>query len=65
MVDVDSPEFHKVQQVMFSKLLNLKMRQERAYLRTRRFPALHKMPYFQIAGFIGDARSLLKAVELY
>jgi hypothetical protein len=24
-----------------------------------------KVPHFQIAGFIGDVRSLLKAVELY
>ena len=37
IVDVDSPEFHKVQQVRFSKLLNLQMRQEGAHLRPRRF----------------------------
>jgi hypothetical protein len=29
------------------------------------FQRFAKCPYFQMAAFIGDARSLLKAVELY
>src|ERR1700677_3842106 len=65
IVDVDSPEFHTIQQVRFSKLLNLQVRQEGAHLRPSRFPAFREMPYFQIARFIGDTRALLKAVELY
>jgi hypothetical protein len=34
-------------------------------LRPRRFPAFRGVPYLQTAGFIGDVRGLLKAIELY
>jgi hypothetical protein len=49
IVDMDSSRFQRVQQGLFSKLLNLKMRQRGAHLRPRRIPALRENALFSLA----------------
>jgi hypothetical protein len=48
IVDVSSPKFHRVQQVLVSKFLNLKMRQKGAHLRPRRMPARARTGLFSM-----------------
>ena len=64
IVDADSSEFHTVQQIRFSKLLNLKMWNKGGPLSPRRLLRFDKIPYFQRILFQQDAAGLLKAAEL-
>jgi hypothetical protein len=65
IVDVDSSEFHNIQQVRFSKLLNLKIRQEGAHLRPRQFTGKGKIGLFPTYSVSADGTILLKLVELF
>jgi hypothetical protein len=51
IVDVSPPEFHNVQQVSFSKLLNLKMLMRGGPLSPRRFPAFSQSALFSKCWF--------------
>ena len=68
IVDVGSSEFHKVQQVRFSKLLNLKMRKRGGPLSPRRLLRVRENPLFS-AHFVSErcgelVEKLLSFVEL-
>jgi hypothetical protein len=51
IVDVSSPKFHKFQQVLFSKLLNLKIRKKGGPLSPRRLLRFRENPLF-LAHFV-------------
>jgi hypothetical protein len=63
IVDVDSPEFHKVQQVRISNLLNLKMCKEADPLRPSRFTRKREISLLSMYSVQLFSRILLRAVE--
>jgi AcrB/AcrD/AcrF family/Outer membrane efflux protein len=65
LVDIGSPEFHKVQPVRFYKLLNLKMLKKGDPLSPRWWQRFQENSLFPAYFVSADAASLFKAVALY
>jgi hypothetical protein len=64
IVDVDTSEVPEGSTNQVFQVVESKNTQQGRPLSPSRFPSFSILPYFQVTGFMADARSLLKLVEL-